>query len=197
MDIELRRRLSQDLRRLVTGRISNDEFDEIHQRCSESNEEAVRSIAEFGYGLYSSELLLPYRLTGFHAVGPATRRTAARCVLFLRSELSYEWPALPERWFLGLLLGMSVMVGIPTGLILSIIGTASVLSNGRDQGFWRSVTIIGSAILAAGAAYVIVVTRFTNRDRRRWQSVGDFDVWPFFRREQFYEARRNCFLIGS
>jgi len=83
-----RRQLSQHLRQLVTGRATNDEFDEWYYNDYETSEDrATQAISAFGYSLYSD--LWPYRLRGVHAVDKETRRTAARCVLFLRSKLEY------------------------------------------------------------------------------------------------------------
>jgi hypothetical protein len=44
---------------------------------------------------------------------------------------------------------------------------------------------LGSSVYAVGKS------RLDSKLRRRWEASGDFDVWPFFRREEFYEARRN------
>ena len=191
MDHDLRRTLSQDIRQLVTGRMTNDEFDEVHDRCMQSQDLAVQQIAEFGYCLYSSDVLLPYRLKGRYAVDRATRRTAARCVLFLRSGLQYQWPRLSYPWVAGLLYSLALM-GIPTGVILLTIAVPYLFSSGRDIEFWRRVIILGAFVFLGSIAFVVGKLRFNAKSHRRWVAIGDFDVWPFFRREEFYEARQNA-----
>ena len=58
VDLELRHRLSQDLRRLVTGRMTNDDFDDAYyESYMDSNDIAVREISRFGWSLYSSDVL--------------------------------------------------------------------------------------------------------------------------------------------
>ena len=79
------------LRRLASGRITNDEFDEAYPEGSPDR--GVRSVWEFGYSLYSD--YYTYRLLGRHALGAEARRIVARCVLFLHSGLEYTWPEPP------------------------------------------------------------------------------------------------------
>jgi hypothetical protein len=86
IDRKLRAELSQDIRRLATGRMTNDAFDDLYYEVYErSDDRAVNEIAAFCYGLYSSDLLFPIRLRGRYALDAETKRTIARCVLFLRS----------------------------------------------------------------------------------------------------------------
>jgi len=194
MDHDLRQTLSQDIRRLVTGRMTNDEFDEVYERCMQSQDLAVKQIAEFGYGLYSSDVLFPYRLTGRFAADRATRRAAARCVLFLRSGLQYQWPRLPDRWVAGLLNGLAIGLGIPTGVILLVIGIPYLLSSGRDMEFWCKIVILGTCLFLGSIAFVMGQVWLSVKSHQRWAANGDFDVWPFFRREEFYNARQ---ITGS
>ena len=97
VDSDLRISLSQDVRRLATGRMSNDDFDDVYyEQYDSSHDRAVCEISGFCYSLYSSDLLLPMRLRGRHALDADTKRTCIRAVLFLRSGLEYEWPAFPD-----------------------------------------------------------------------------------------------------
>jgi hypothetical protein len=93
VDKEARVELRIALRRLVTGRMTNDQFDDLYyEHWMDSKDLAVAKIGEFGYCLYSSDLLLPYRLKGPHAVSPEVRRLASRGILFLYTDQEYEWP---------------------------------------------------------------------------------------------------------
>src|SRR5262249_43935758 len=67
VDREARQELAVALHRLVTGQMTNDQFDEVFEACVDSEDAAVAAIANFGWGLYSSWLLWPYRLKGRHA----------------------------------------------------------------------------------------------------------------------------------
>jgi hypothetical protein len=87
--------LALALRQLITGRLTNNEFDDGYYekwyRCGDS---AVAEIAKFGWGLYSSDVGA-YKLKGRHAVSPAEQAMANRAILFLQTELDYEWPISP------------------------------------------------------------------------------------------------------
>jgi len=75
------------LRRLASGRITNDDFDERYPR--RSPDPGVVAVGEVAWTLYSD--LRTYRLVGSKALSSADRRLVARCVLFLHSGLPYSW----------------------------------------------------------------------------------------------------------
>jgi hypothetical protein len=192
IDGDARRLLSQDIRRLVTGRMTNDAFDDVYyDRYESSTDRAVRKLATFCYSLYSSDLLWPYRLRGRQAVDSDTRRTAARCVLLLRSGQDYEWPSAPYRpWSLSCL---SLFLGVPAGAALSFLWL-SILIDGWDH-VVGSFAVVGILLLAVSIAGIFYRPPITND----WQSVldsGDFEVWPFLRSRDFDDARKSCPLLG-
>jgi hypothetical protein len=77
IDSTLRAELSQDIRRLATGQMTNDEFDDRYYEVYQpSDDDAITSIATYCYWLYSSDLLFPMRLRGRYA--PKSGNTA-RC----------------------------------------------------------------------------------------------------------------------
>lgn len=75
VDHEARSDLAGCLNQLVSGEMTNDEFDDAYYgRWMNSKDAAVAKIAGFGYGLYSSDLLTPVRLTGPNAVSEESRQ---------------------------------------------------------------------------------------------------------------------------
>jgi len=88
VDRDARDRMALLLRRLVTGRITNDEFeDEIPRSPADP---AVTAIYRHGaWGLYSD--LHQHRLVGRLRLPREERREVARFILFLKSDLEYEW----------------------------------------------------------------------------------------------------------
>src|SRR3954449_10824414 len=91
VDKEARKELAIRLHHLVSGEMTNDEFDCHYERWEDSNDPAVAEIATFGYGVYSSGLGT-YRLKGSHAGSVEDRELASRAILFLNTGLEYEWP---------------------------------------------------------------------------------------------------------
>ena len=97
-----RDRLALFLRRLATGRITNDDYNDEYPVRSE--DAGIEAIARAGWTLYSDTWT--YRLRGRHALAPETRRAVARCILFLHSDLEYEWSRDPSWGFAGVLVGV-------------------------------------------------------------------------------------------
>lgn len=121
IDAALRTELSQDLRRLATGRMTSDAFDDRYDEIYESSDDrAVNAIATYCYCLYSSDLLLPIRLRGRYALDRETKATIARYVLFLRSGTEYLWPPLPDDPAGRYLAGFAFSLGFPGGIALTL-----------------------------------------------------------------------------
>ena len=88
MDAIARSKLAEAGRALVSGRITNDEFDD---RVPRSTDPAIREICEKGFWTLYDDLRV-HRLTGSRKLQPEQREFAARCIMFLKSGLSYRWP---------------------------------------------------------------------------------------------------------
>ena len=88
VDIEARKNLSELIRQLIAGFITNDQFED---RIPRSSDPAVHEIYFNGiWGLYTD--FYEYRLIGEDRVPQDSRRVLARYILFLKSGLEYEWP---------------------------------------------------------------------------------------------------------
>ena len=92
LDRTSRRRIAELLRHFVAGRITNDEF--VARSPRRSRDLAVRQIlSEGAWFLYDD--LHEHRLTGKYRLSPEAREQVARWVLFLETDLPYEWPVVP------------------------------------------------------------------------------------------------------
>jgi hypothetical protein len=177
---EQRKALSQALRRLVTGRMSNDDFDDLfHDGFEESEDAAVKEIAVFCYGLYSSDTLLPYRLQGRHRVSAEVRQMACRCVLFLQSDLEYEWP--PYRTEAGrqFLWFVAFNLGLPGSIACLLV--SSMLLASRDYSFAAQLGVPAVIVLLLSIWALFVMPRSESPEQQTWKSMGDWDAWPFIR----------------
>jgi len=96
IDLTARPHAALLLRRLASGRITNDDFD--GEYPDHSADPGVRAVWQFGWSLYSD--FTTYRLVGRRALLPEHRRLVARCVLFLHSGLPYEYALFPPPRFL-------------------------------------------------------------------------------------------------
>jgi hypothetical protein len=89
IDRPARNRLAEGIRHLAAGLVDNVEFED--RVLSRSSDPAVRGVFLCGpWFLYHD--VVRYRLRGAHRLNPAVRREAARWVLFLKTDLPFEWP---------------------------------------------------------------------------------------------------------
>src|SRR5690242_5306894 len=88
IDAPSRRNLAEALRHLASGQISNDEYEE--RTAFQSSDRAVPEIWSAAWTLYSD--LRTHRSTGKDALTGESKEAVARCILFLHSDLSWEWP---------------------------------------------------------------------------------------------------------
>ena len=89
VDRPARNRLAEGIRHLAAGAITNVEFED--RLVLSSPDPAVRAVF-FGGPWFLYHDVMRYKLRGAHRLDPAVRRHAARWVLFLKSDLPYEWP---------------------------------------------------------------------------------------------------------
>ncbi len=80
--------LAVQLRRLASGRLTNADFESV--RLDRAEDEALVAIGYVGWSLYDDFFV--YRLRGRRGLKPDTLEAVERCVLFLDSDLPYEWP---------------------------------------------------------------------------------------------------------
>jgi hypothetical protein len=179
---EMRDELALTLRRLVTGRMTNDEFDDGYsEKWYKCDDAAVSEVADFGWSLYSD--FPTYKLKGRHAVPPVDRETASRAILFLQTDLDYQWPknikgVVPffSLWGPGCFLFLA--------LILLIVAAFSTGLN---------------AVMFAVLGLVAIIPLFhwlaTRRGRKEkleeFYSSGDYVVWPFKTRDDFSKAKES------
>ncbi|MCL5980304.1 MAG: hypothetical protein M1488_06460 [Gammaproteobacteria bacterium] len=116
VDRAARNQLAEAILALASGCISNDEFED--KRLPHTKEDAAifEVYSNGAWFLYSD--LEEQWLIGKHRLSKATKAHIARWVLFLKTDLPYEWPV-PTLWQkLGLLAANLVTLGI-AGRILA------------------------------------------------------------------------------
>ena len=91
VDRHARDKMALLLRQLATGRITNDEFED-RQPLGSPDPAMAEVFYRGASGFYSD--LDEYRLAGRHRLSRSERREMARLILFLKSDLEYEWPCL-------------------------------------------------------------------------------------------------------
>ena len=88
IDSDARRQARELLRHLLSGQITSDEFEDRFPR--QSKDPGVSQVRWAAWHLYSDDR--EYRLVGKHRLTGMTRREISRWIVFLHTELEYEWP---------------------------------------------------------------------------------------------------------
>jgi len=88
IDRHARDKLALALRRYAAKRITNDELEDAVGWRSEDR--GVTAVQDMAGQLYDD--MFSHRADGPHALAKDNRRSVARWVLFLRTDLEYSWP---------------------------------------------------------------------------------------------------------
>jgi hypothetical protein len=96
MDIDRQSRdgYAELLRHFAVGRLTNDQYEDAAEAYLGSADLALRELWWVMWPTYDD--LHEHRLTGKWKLPPEGRTTVARMVLFLHSDLPYEWPVVPR-----------------------------------------------------------------------------------------------------
>lgn len=184
---DARDKLRTALAALVDGKMSNDDFDDFYaSECVGSEDRGVAEIGEFGWGLYSSCLPIPYRLKGRHAVPVKTLEIADRCGLFLKSHLEYEWPPFSNPSWAGMARSLTTAIGLVFVVLISLF---CILFASNNKWFATAATV-------AGIIVSVLLTIFIRRSldgyiqdkHDQFLSAGPQEVWPFFSVDDYQRA---------
>jgi hypothetical protein len=193
--------LRDQLARLVGGELTDAEFEDACDAHAwyRSNDRGVSAIARFGLELcqLGGEFRLrAYRLTGDDALSEETQRSASRCLLFLQSPLEYEWPDSPSEDITGgCLAGIACFWGFPLCIALALIGLAMLLD--KD---WNWCAGLGFCAALAGIVSIAIIAywhKSSHDQQMLFESAGDFEVWPFFKHEDFLATSQSKLVDES
>jgi hypothetical protein len=105
-----RDKLADQIRHLVAGLTTNDDFEE-EVLAVETDDRAYWAIVDQAWFLYSD--LYQHKLRGSHAISKQERRIICTFILFLHSDLEYEWSEHPCTGFVRIILGMVSLGWLP------------------------------------------------------------------------------------
>jgi hypothetical protein len=184
IDRTARDQLAVSLAALIEGRITNCQF--VQAETIDCQDSAVNTIFEWAVDSYFDDLSDPYKLVGKHAPTAEGLQEIRRCVSFLKTDLSYEWPGPPlyvppPFWgFYGP--GCFLISSLPF-VIFALIGA-----------IYHEPAAGSVFLLVPLGAIAIAIIHFSRRPA--WQrriadywSHGDKDVWPFLQRADYETAQ--------
>jgi len=118
VDKDARRQAGELLRHFVAGQITNDQFEDRFPR--RSDDAAVTEVASAAWFLYDD--LRRHRLVGKDRLSSEARRQVVIWVLFLHTDLEYEWPV--RSWLASFLLTVANFL------------TVGLVGRGEEGTFW-------------------------------------------------------------
>jgi hypothetical protein len=190
IDRPARDQLAEKLRHLISGRLTNDQFDAA--RPEDCEDDSVHAVWQWAYTLYGSDLPFPYRLRSRHRVSWDLRQQAARAIVFLHSDIEYEWPSFDgfpaPFWGMPFGPGCCLLLGLPA-LAVALI-SACVAE-------WWQALWIGLVSLR----FLIIPMRWLLSHRaqmeqaRQFYAAGDVGIWPFMNAENYAWALQNPRLL--
>ena len=84
---------AEALRRFVAGRTTNEEYEEAFDQISSTSLGEDPALHEIYISMWATYCdLKKHKMTGKQALPDEARKTAERFILFLHSEIPYEWP---------------------------------------------------------------------------------------------------------
>lgn len=92
VDLDSRRQFASLIRKFVNCKINSGDFFESEVRfdCIKSDDPALKAIDGMLWSSYNEEW--PHKLSGKNALTPQGVEMYNRCLLFLGSDLEFEWP---------------------------------------------------------------------------------------------------------
>ncbi len=196
VDRKSRTELATALRQLFNFRLATAEFrDRAGKQWFGSADEAVGVISRFGASALSGDPVFPSWLESGRLDSIPAYRKAARCIWFLQTDLSYDWPRCPEHKPLARLGRWGVIIAAATTVCMALFTlldwfTAASLSGG--SAVWLTLATAAATVLGW-----LGLRLWFHADQRRFELAGDYRVWPFHNREDYRQARRARAALRS
>jgi hypothetical protein len=181
-----RTRLCEVLERFIDGQLSLARFcGQIRGLMTKTADRGVEEILGACFDLDDLDLLCWW--TYWKDLDPKTREGFERCRLFLRAGLEYEWPRPPEGVNLAALAGQSLLWSVAAVLfVVALLAHLATAFGNWAVGIPLHILCdggIGGAVVGAQA-----LKRWNEETRLRYEALGDWPLWPFFRRSDYERA---------
>ncbi len=189
VDLELRRKLAENIRQLIAGQLETGQIDDaFYFRYSSTDDRAVREISTVCYSLYSQPTR---RKEQSHAevCSQEMNELLDRAILFLHTEQEYEWPA--ENILPGVraLIGLAVFLALPP--LMAFVNFGLPLRMVAAQAFMLMFALLGVVIMFVSLELITMKPAPVLLKSKKLKHRGDYAVWPFFRRGDLALANRR------
>jgi hypothetical protein len=191
VDRSARGDLRRSLQAFATGRISADEFLEVEEKISESQDAGVDSVFEHFTELVDD--VGPQYLRGRHRLTGELRRSVARSILFLKGDREYHWPPRDGdafNCFASVALS-ALFVGAFFFLPLGALLRNDHLLFNPDGGWGVGNFQLTMGFLFAGLFVLLFfwTVKHSRDNEAAWKRHGDAGAWPYLKTSHLDEDR--------
>ena len=184
------------LRQLFNFRLTTAEFrDRAGKQWFSSADDAVHVISRFGCSALSGDPVFPSWLENGRLDSIPAYRKAARCIWFLQTDLSYDWPRHPEHKPLARLGRLLVIFAAAATIglaLLTLVDWFTETSLAAGSAAWLTLAAASATVLGW-----MLLRLWFHADQHRFERGGDYNVWPFHNREDYRQARQARAMLRS
>lgn len=190
VDREARNKMAEQIRHFVAGLLTNDEFCNSLPRSNyDCSVNYLENLAQFEFeGLCCK----PYRINWRRKLMREERLLYARWVLFLQTDLDYEYDKGEIGYCIGRLGGVSMGILCFTQADSVATWLASYVDT-FTAGLLAS--LIAPVFVTISSGYVLGFLTQKIAHKANHGKRGDESVWPFYRRSDYDEALKHPKLL--
>jgi hypothetical protein len=187
VDIELRTELREDVRNLYAGLMPRQDFKEaFYFRYASTDDQAVREIANLCANYMSGRTSNSAADSGGNMRDKAL---LARAMLFLKSDLDYEWPGDSVSPGRRTIVGMTLFLILP--VIMAIVLFWLPIPVAVSDEFTTPLALVGVAGMFG--ALCLICFQPANSNRQTDLFAGkDPELWPFRRVNDLKSTASRC-----
>jgi hypothetical protein len=203
VDVIRRKLLAEELRHFVAGQMTNDEFeDRAFEIIKGSRDIALWEIMKEAGCL--SDDTHNHRLRGRHAIGKDGRHQISRWIVFLYSNLEYEWPQSKICWgsmIIGFVFQLGVLLSACMFVIFCMLFMITLFDYFRVPNYlaWVVGIFFILSMIAAGLIVCQIFRAYGNhcfkRQKEKMKRHGNPDIWPFLRDGDFDHIKAQPKLL--
>ena len=194
VDSELRVCLGRDMRRLITGRISSDDFSEaFYFRYAATRDQGVREIANLCSSLYTRQQS-PSKRQLHPLVNQVDRGLIARSILFLESELEYQWPGDSISPGHRTIVGFTVFLMLPVLMAILLFWLPVPLAISEE--FTTPLALVGILGMLGALCLICFQPPKSKVKLEEKYQQGEKEVWPFLRHHDLNQVASRCYVAA-
>jgi hypothetical protein len=187
VDTELRTELREDVRLLYAGLMPRQDFEEaFYFRYASTDDQAVREVANLCASIASGKTPIA---TGDLDTSARDKAALVRSMLFLNSNLDYEWPGDSVSPGHRTIVGLTLFLILP--VIMAVVLFWLPIPVAISEEFTTPLALVGVAGMFGALCLICYQPASSNR-QQDLLSGKDPELWPFKRIDDLHKSANRC-----